>query len=218
MQHEKIRTVRLYGTLGARFGRVHQLAVNSVAEAVRALGILIPCFEEYLMASKDNGVAYSIFLGKQNIGNKQLMAPPGSTDIRIAPVLVGSKRAGSLQTIVGVALIVAASYFSGGAAAGSGAGASGAAAGTGTAAAAGMSNWSMVSSMGIAMAMGGVMQLMSPQAKGLGAIDSPQNRSSYSFNGPVNTSAQGNPVGLLYGQLIVGSSVISAGIYAQDQL
>ena len=68
------------------------------------------------------------------------------------------------------------------------------------------------------MAAGGVMQMLTPQAKGLGAQDSPANRASYSFNGPVNTSAQGNPVGLLYGQLVVGSAVISAGIYAQDQL
>ena len=62
------------------------------------------------------------------------------------------------------------------------------------------------------------MQMLAPQAKGLSAVDDPHNRASYSFNGPVNTSAQGNPVGLLYGQAIVGSAVISAGIYAQDQL
>lgn len=68
------------------------------------------------------------------------------------------------------------------------------------------------------MAMGGVMQMLSPPPKGLGAQDSPNNRPSYSFNGPVNTNAQGNPVGLLYGELVVGSAVISAGIYAQDQL
>lgn len=59
---------------------------------------------------------------------------------------------------------------------------------------------------------------MSPMAKGLGTMDRPENRASYSFNGPVNTSIQGSPVGLLYGQLTVGSAVISAGIYAQDQL
>ena len=72
--------------------------------------------------------------------------------------------------------------------------------------------------IGAAMAIGGVIQMLSPQAKGLGAQDSPNNRPSYSFNGAVNTSVQGGCVGLLYGRMIVGSSVISAGIYSQDQL
>jgi len=209
MHHEKVRTVRLYGSLGASFGRVHRLAVSNASEAIHALCILVPGFERFLMESKDRGVTYSIFLGRDNIGQDRLKAPPGAADIRIAPVLVGSKRAGSMQTIIGVALIVAASYFSGGLASGSSSALIGASSTTG---------WTFAASMGVSMAMGGVAQLMSPMAKGLGTMDRPENRASYSFNGPVNTSIQGSPVGLLYGQLTVGSAVISAGIYAQDQL
>ncbi|MCF5233094.1 MULTISPECIES: tail assembly protein [unclassified Pseudomonas] len=209
MHHEKVRTVRLYGSLGARFGRVHRLAVSNASEAIRALCILVPGFERFLMGSKDQGVTYSVFLGKDNIGQDRLKAPSGDSDIRIAPVLLGSKRAGSMQTIIGVALVVAASYFSGGLAAG---GASTLIGGTSAA------GWTFAANMGIALAMGGAMQMMSPQAKGLGTMDRPDNRPSYSFNGPVNTSVQGSPVGLLYGELTVGSAVISAGIYTQDQL
>jgi len=36
--------------------------------------------------------------------------------------------------------------------------------------------------------------------------------SSYVFNGAVNTTAQGHPVPVGYGRMIVGSAVISAGI------
>ncbi|MBC2655142.1 tail assembly protein [Pseudomonas sp. MSSRFD41] len=210
MNQQKVRVVRLYGSLGARFGRVHRLAVGSAAEAIRALCVLVPGFEAFLMASKDRGVTYSLFLGRDNLGQDRLHAPCGNSDIRIAPLLIGSKRSGGLQTIIGVALVVAASYFSGGIAA---AGGSSTLIGT-----TGTTGWTFAASMGISLAMGGVMQMMSPQLKGLGAMDRPDNRANYSFNGPVNTTAQGNPVGLLYGQLIVGSSVISAGIYAQDQL
>ena len=39
----------------------------------------------------------------------------------------------------------------------------------------------------------------------------------YHFNGVVNTTAQGNPVPLGYGRMIVGSAVVSAGIYAMDR-
>ncbi|WMN18990.1 tail assembly protein [Pseudomonas piscis] len=211
MNQQKVRVVRLYGSLGTRFGRVHRLAVGSAAEAIRALCVLVPGFEAFLMESKDRGVTYSLFLGRDNLGQDRLHAPCGNSDIRIAPLLIGSKRSGGLQTIIGVALVVAASYFTGGMAA-TGSTASGLI-GTGAS-----SGWTFAASMGISLAMGGVMQMMSPQLKGLGAMDRPDNRANYSFNGPVNTTAQGNPVGLLYGQLIVGSSVISAGIYAQDQL
>ncbi|MGR2706540.1 tail assembly protein [Pseudomonas sp. ArH3a] len=210
MHHEKVRTVRLYGSLGASFGRVHRLAVRNASEAIHALCILVPGFERFLMESKDRGVTYSVFLGRENIGHDRLRAPSGASDIRIAPVLMGSKRAGSMQTIIGVALIVAASYFSGGLAASGGSSTLiGATSTTG---------WTFAASVGMSMAMGGVMQLISPMPKGLGTMDRPENRPSYSFNGPVNTSIQGSPVGLLYGELTVGSAVVSAGIYAQDQL
>ena len=39
----------------------------------------------------------------------------------------------------------------------------------------------------------------------------------HNFNGPVNTTAQGNPVPVIYGEMIVGSATISAGIYSEDQ-
>ncbi|PNQ53699.1 phage tail protein, partial [Vibrio agarivorans] len=39
---EKLRTIRLYGILGSRFGRTFRLAVSTPAEAVRALAVQIP--------------------------------------------------------------------------------------------------------------------------------------------------------------------------------
>ncbi|CAG9177782.1 tail assembly protein [Cupriavidus pampae] len=187
---EKIRTIRLYGRLGARFGRVHRLAVSSAAEAVRALGVLLPGFRQELASSSERGVAYAVFIGRENIGKDQLDLPPGREDIRIAPVLQGSKRAGIFQIIVGVALIVVGV----------------------------ITQQYNLAYMGGAMALGGVIQMLSPVTNTLSSRDSPSNGASYNFNGPINTSAQGNPVPLLYGRMIVGSAVISAGIYAEDQV
>jgi predicted phage tail protein len=206
--NERLRTIRLYGTLGARFGRVHTLAVNSVAEACRALGVLFPGFDQFMAESKDKGIAFAVFHGKRNIGREEFNDPPGRSEIRIAPVIQGSKQAGRLQTVIGVVLIAVASYFSGGLAAG-GASLFGT---TGAGAAA----WGVVGAVGISLALGGVAQMITGTPKGLGSQDSADNAPSYGFNGPVNTQAQGNPVPLGYGRLIVGSAVISAGIYAED--
>lgn len=189
---ERIRTVRLYGKLGAEFGRVHKLAVRSASEALRALCALLPGFENHIMQSGERGVAYSVFAGKQSLALEDLQNPIGGDDIRVAPIIGGRKSGGLFQVIAGVVLLVAGA-FTGGA------------------------TWGpALMMMGGAMALGGAMSFLSPQAKTQSADDKPENRASYNFNGPVNTEAQGKPVPLLYGEMITGSAVISGGIWAED--
>ncbi len=71
--------------------------------------------------------------------------------------------------------------------------------------------------LGAVMALGGVVQMLAPQQVGQSSRDDANNAASYNFNGAVNTTAQGNPVPILYGRMIVGSAVISAGIYSEDK-
>ena len=192
---DKLKTIRLYGKLGAAFGREHRLAVSSPAEAVRAMCALYPGFKAFLMQSKDKGMTFAVFRGKENINETQLHDPAGNSDIRIAPVLVGSKRGGILQTIVGVVLVVVGAYT--------------------TIFSAGTS--SALVSMGWAMIIGGVSQMLFGVTAKSSSSDSAENAPNYNFNGTVNTQAQGNPVPIGYGKMLVGSAVISGGIYAEDQ-
>lgn len=202
---DQLRTIRLYGYLGAQFGRVHRLAVASCAEAVQALCVLLPGFELELMTSKDRGVGYACFLGKRNLSEERLCDLVGQQEIRIAPIVQGAKRGGLFTIILGAALFFAAPYLINPATA--------TLLGEGGAMALGAG----VASMGKLLMFSGVVQLLSPQQKGLSTADGPDNGASYNFNGPVNTSAQGNPVPLLYGELIIGSASVSAGIFAEDQ-
>lgn len=103
--NQQLKTVRLYGWLGARFGRTHRLAVLSAAEAMMALSATIRGFEEAILASHAKGVRYACFLGKCNIGEDNLNDASGSCDIRVAPILQGSKRGGLFQVVMGAALI-----------------------------------------------------------------------------------------------------------------
>lgn len=201
---DTLRTIRLYGKLGAQFGRVHRLAVASTAEAVRALCILKPGFERELMTSRDRGISYACFLGKTNIGGDELHLSGGGEDIRIAPVTAGAKSSFLGTLMLGAALVVGG-WAIAGLSAFTGAGAIGYAIGA------------SVTQFGYLTMIGGVIQALSPQQAGISAKDGPDNGASYNFNGPVNTTAQGNPVPVLYGRMIVGSAVISGGILAQDQ-
>jgi predicted phage tail protein len=190
--NEKLRVIRLYGVLGFLFGREHRLAVGSTAEALRALRVLLPGFEKFMMNARDNGLTFAVFNGKRNLNENELAHPVGNDEIRIAPVIIGSKNSGLFTTILGTALAivgVVTSELGGG----------------------------FLIGIGASMALGGIVQMLSPQQSGLASNSGPDNGTSYYFNGAVNSNAQGDCVPRGYGRMRVGSKVISAGIYAEDQ-
>ncbi|MBF8746909.1 tail assembly protein [Pseudomonas monteilii] len=207
---ERIRTIRLYGELGRLFGRAHHLAVHSSAEAVRALGVLFPGFNEYLASSKDKGLAFAVFYGKRNIGRDELADPPGAADIRIAPIVQGSKSGGGLQIVLGIALIAAATIATGGVA-----GLASASAWGGAFTAGGLAGATAM--VGLSLAIGGIAQMITGTQAQIDSSESADNRPSYNFSGIKNTITQGNPVPLCYGEMTSGSAQLSLGIYAEDQ-
>jgi len=196
----RLTTIRLYGALGARFGRVHKLAVQTSAEAVKALCINFDGLEDYLMNAKKNGMTFAVFRGKRNIGVQDFQELAGDSDIRIAPVMEGAKKAGMFQTILGAVMDVA-SVITGVATGWTGAG---------------LTFGAGLIMSGASMMAGGIYQMLSPQPKGLQGRDDPDNKPSYAFGGSVNTLAMGNPVALLYGVREIGGAIISAGIVAED--
>ena len=208
--NEGLKTIRLYGVLGTTFGRVHRLAVRTPKEAVKALSVVIPGFEAFMNSSTQRGIEYAVFKGKKNICESELTDNSGSLEIRIAPIITGSKRGGIFQTVLGVALIAVAGFMTGGAAVGL----------LGSAGFAISGAWGTAALVGASMAIGGVMQMIAPQPTGLSMREGPDNKPSYAFGGPVNTTTQGNPVGVLYTQdnnREIGGAIASAGIYAEDQ-
>lgn len=194
IEYQPMTTVLLYGKL-RRFGRSFRLAVRSPAEAIKALCIQVPGFEKFLANANLEGLEFAIFRGKRNLEEKEL-GFGGSGDIRIAPVITGSKRGGLLQTVIGLAIVALAWWNPLGWAAA-------------TALAVGMG--------GASMALGGVIQMLSPQAKGLSMSGAPENLPSYAFGSARNTTASGNPVPICIGDRRWGGAIISASIEAQDK-
>jgi predicted phage tail protein len=196
-----LRTVRFHGPMIQLFGREFKYRAMTVTKAIDAMKNLLPGFERYMLEAHKRGLTFSIFVGKRNVGQDELEFTKGSEDIHLVPVVIGSKRAGLFQTILGVALIGAAIAFS--------------PAGLGVFSATG--GWTSMAYAGASLALGGVVQMLSPQMGGLRMRQGPENKPSYAFGGPVNTTAQGNPVGVLYGTREIGGAIISAGIYTEDQ-
>ncbi|MCF5049879.1 tail assembly protein [Pseudomonas simiae] len=192
IEYQPLTTILLFGQL-RQFGRSFRLSVRTPAEAIKALCVQIPGFERFLSNAKSRGIEFAVFRGKKNLGEGEL-AYGGEGDIRIAPVIVGSKRGGILQTIVGAILIVVGVIFS--------------ATPFGT----------PLIGAGIGLVAGGVIQLLSPQAGGLKTSAAPENTPGYAFGSAKNTTASGNPVPLCAGRRRWGGAIISAEIYAEDQM
>ncbi|MEB0772197.1 tail assembly protein [Citrobacter portucalensis] len=198
---EVMTTIKLSGPLIRLFGREHQRVISTPREVFRALSVTLPGFEKYMNTSKARGQTFAIFVDKKNITEDDLDFPSCGRTIRIVPVIMGSKRAGVLQTILGSVLVVVGVLGS----------TIGQAWGGGVW---GPAAWKI----GAAMMVGGVAQMLSPQPSGLASKQSADNRASYAFGGVTNTAAQGYPVPLLYGRRRIGGAIISAGIYVGDQL
>jgi len=201
-----LRRIKLYGSLAKFIGkRVLYADVATAAEAVRFLVANWPELRQH-MGDKH----YRVFVGSWNLAADELHAPAGQQEIKIVPVVGGaSKTFQAIGKIVAGVALIALSIVGG--------------------TFIGPIALSIIGSVGAALALGGVAQLLTPTPQlgttatgtsgaGLGGIagvgqDSGKDpRKSYSFSGIQNVSRQGLPINLIYGETIVGSIVASAGI------
>lgn len=192
-----LREIRIYGRL-AKFlkQRVFKAEVGSAAEAVRFLLANFPHLEPELAQGH-----YRVSVGDYDLSIEELHDPAGQQVIKIVPVVAGAGGAVG-QILAGVAILAAAVLLgpAGLVIGGLGAGVLG---GTITTVAIGI---------GASLVLGGVAQLLSPVPTLETGAEQKDPRKSFSFSGIQNTSRQGTPVPIVYGETLVGSIVISAGI------
>jgi predicted phage tail protein len=199
-----LRKINLYGKLAKFIGhRVLEADVATAAEAVRFLLANWPELEAHMSDQH-----YRVSIGTYDLAAEELHDPAGQAPISFVPVMAGAG-GGALKIIVGIALI-ALSF-------GIGSIAAGAAFAASSVALSGLSTIAFavnaLAYLGAALILGGVAQLLTPTPKLTQGADSEGDpRKSYSFSGVQNTSRAGVPVPVVYGETLVGSVVISAGI------
>jgi len=187
-----LRTIQVYGRLAHFLGqRTFKAAINSPAEAIRFLVANFPGLDAH-MADQH----YKVLANETELEVDQIHLPTRRSEpIKIVPVIAGAGAVGRI--IAGAALVAAAIFIPG-----LGLGLSGA-------------TVTQIGILGGALVLGGVTELLTPVPKmqpfGATGLESETDpRKSYSFSGIQNTSRQGVPVPIIYGETIVGSIVISA--------
>lgn len=196
-----MRTIRLYGLAGQTFGREFRLDVASVAEATRALTVLLKKqgFREFIEKHNFRIVLGSTLQSGTKIGEDDLQFRLPAGDIHIVPAPAGAKRGGLLKIIAGVFLLAAAFFVP--------VVAPGLAATMGVSTVGGLSFVGPLAMAGLGLIVQGVTQMMTKNKK-----KEEEDDSSFTIDGQLNVTEQGGPVPLIYGRFGVGSTLISGGV------
>ena len=192
------RKIKLYGDL-AEFVGVKEIKTeaHTVANAVRCLIGNYPQAENYMMDKN-----YKVIVNEKSRSLEELYFPTGQSDIKIVPVISGQGR-GFGRIILGAVLIVGAFMMP--------------AVGNNLTLMQGLKQGKLAkvgllakstAYVGGYLVLSGVSQMLTPTP----GDTAPEEPNSFQFNSPVNTNLAGGPVPILYGERLVGSVVISAGI------
>ena len=182
-----LKTIKLYGVLGKKFGKEFHLAVESTREAVKALSVQVPGFEQFMLTAHEQGLTFAVFQDDENISEDQIDFETGAKVIKIVPKVIGAGGSGILQTILGAVMIVVGAIT--------------------------QQYWAV--GMGVGMMIGGIAQMLAPKVD-TEDQNQDGNKANKGFGGAVTTIAQGNPVPILYGQREVGGFIVNAGQFAVD--
>ena len=190
--------IKVYGRLAKFLGeRTFDAEVKTPIDSFKFLLANFPHLERHMMDQ-----SYCVKVGSHEIDETELFNPIGQQEIKIVPVITGSRRL--RRILAGVALIGAAILLPGAAPA---FGIGGFTAGT-----AGASLLAVTTAnVGAYLILSGAAQMLTPVPKPPGVSDDPQTP-NFSFNGVQNTSRAGTALPIIYGEIFAGSLVVSAGV------
>ena len=200
-----LRKIRLYGHLAEHCGqKVFEAVARTPAEAIRFLLCNFPELRSIM-----NAGYYTVAVGPHTLqlgeSPEQISYPlMPDDDIRIIPVVTGANFFKKFGAILLGALLVGVAVATGGT--GLSFGITGFSGGIGASAA--------VGNLGAGLLLTGVAGLLSPTVPTPDIDNDPRN--NFSFSGVQNVSREGVPIPIAYGEVIVGSVVVSAGLNVEE--
>jgi predicted phage tail protein len=198
-----MKTIILTGRLGKKFGTEFILAVETPVEAIRALCYQLEGFEEEL--AKGAYRVKRIFPSSvEQIDETLLTFKFGRAHtLRIEPTVAGNKSGGLGKIILGIALVGAAFFFSGGALGATAFSAFGSSV-----------SYGQIALIGGLLALSGASAMLAPKVKD--KTDDKEEPTSFLISAPQNMIEQGHPVPIVIGECFVGSVMVSAGISVEE--
>lgn len=184
-----MKTIYLHGELERQFGGPFTFDVQHPREACRAL-CQLKGFREVFTEGAWHLLRGPVEL-QDSVSEDALEFNAGESEIHIMPAISGAGNGGGLSMVLGVVALAAATFFTGGIAAG-------------------------LYAAGAGLLVGGIIQATMKVPGADTDTNTSEDRSSFLFNGVKNTSNQGVAIPRGYGRMWCGSIVISAGLFAED--
>jgi predicted phage tail protein len=202
--------VHLVGDIGDKFGYEWSMNVSNYGEIIRLIDCQREGFRKYLIETEENEIGFVIQRADEYINDEsELLLNLNNEDIIITAVPLGAGKdkgkggfmgTGMGKIIIGVTLIVIGYYVSG-------------TVDWGIQYAEG-SKWAAfmeyvggaLITVGTQLTTQGVEQML------IGDIDKEKQEEGYLFDGGSNTILQGQPVPLLYGEMLIAGTPISASM------
>jgi predicted phage tail protein len=177
-----LRKIKLYGALAKFIGQ--RVLEADVATAAEAVRFLLANWPE--LEAHMNDQHYRVSVGTYDLTAEELHHPAGAAPISFVPAVSGAGAVGRI--IAGIALVAIGLFVPG----------------------IGALGVQILVGVGASLVLGGVAQLLTPTPTT--SKDEGDPRKSFSFSGIQNTNRAGVPVPVVYGETLVGSVVVSAGI------
>jgi len=189
--------VTIHGEFGEIYGTNHKFKVKKLLEITNALEANNPGVKNFLLSKFKEGLSYA-FIDPQNPDKKwetveELSSANAPEEIHIVPTITGAFVFTAIAAVGGLIM------------AGIGA--------LGTALASG----GFLANLAIGLLIQGIMSLLFPVEKPKPQTsESKIDMSSYIFTNLENNAVQGFAIPLLYGELRIGSNVISTNVTSED--
>ena len=182
-----IRDIILYGEARKLFGKKYRLDVESPAEAIKALSMMVDGFREWLLKNKDE--KFVVTVNGKSIEESMLTAR-GEGDITIRVASIRARKGGGAFGIIAGLALIAFTWWN-------------------------PFTWAAkvqlaLYAVGTGFVLSGAAMMLSPQLKPSDDKDDGKLK-SHTF-GIQQNSGQGDPVPVVYGEILAKPVVISSGI------
>ncbi|WP_424411255.1 tail assembly protein [Pasteurella sp. PK-2025] len=196
--------VTFHGDLKRFESEPFELEVNSFPELMSGLLTQIDGLRDKLKSGY-----YRLKIGKKYYTSNEVKANPNiqlsdDTEIHLTPVIVGAGKGMNVVNIIIGVVLIAVSWYAGGAAGWGYLGATGY----------GMATSAFV--LGASMVLSGVIGLLTQPPAMDNNFKEGEKEKSTSFSNLKNLTPQGRPIPLLYGEMMVSMILISQGVEAFD--
>ena len=196
------KTIKVYGELKKFLGQgTFQFDVCTASQAIKALCVNFEGLEKWLIDNDQNGIAYKVKVGKEEIGEDNitdLTLPLGTKEIfSIRPVITGAGR--GFGRILTGALFIGAGFLVPSAWA------------IGTFGGTPIMVGATLKKLGVLMAISGVADMLSPQPD-FPEMKQANQLQNFSFSGVTNVDQVGTAIPVVMGRAFCGSSVISSSL------